>query len=111
MTYPINVLPRAQKDILDCYQWIAQYSGDAAERWYQAFLRAVEQLGHGPMSYALAPEAVRLAAPVRVFVFHDNPRRRYHGVFIVRDGAVHVLRVRGPGQGPLTEDELGIELP
>ncbi len=110
MIHPVNILPRAQKDVFDCYDWIAQFSAAAADRWYQAFLVAVEQVSHGPSSYPLVPEASRLAAPIRVFVFQDNPRRRYHGLFLVTDGEVQVLRVRGPGQGPLTEDELGIEI-
>ncbi len=111
MSYPVNILPRAQQDLHECFDWIAAFSEDAALRWYQAFLHGLARVSHGPLNYALIPEASRLRAPVRVFVFSTNPRRKYQGVFIVTDDEVQVLRVRGPGQAPLRADELGISIP
>jgi plasmid stabilization system protein ParE len=108
VSYVVNILPRAERDLYECHAWIASFSEDAARRWYTAFNESLDRVCRGPLSYALAPEAARLKAPIRVFVFFANSARRYHGLFVVQENEIQVLRVRGPGQPPVQSDEIGI---
>lgn len=61
-----------------------------------------------PESYPEAIEANDLDVDLRQFTFNTRNGQIYHGVFIVDDGDILILRIRGPGQSPLDSDELGL---
>ena len=103
------ILARAQQDVDDLYCWIAARSRDGAMRWYQAYHAAVMRMRETPESYALADENDEISdREIRQFSFKTRRGRTFRGVFTIVGDEVHVLRIRGPGQAPLTADELNL---
>ena len=53
-----------------------------------------------------APENSLTADTLREFSFKTRRGRSYRAVFTVVGDELRLLRIRGPGQAPLSEDEL-----
>jgi len=106
MTYVVRILGRAQADVDDVYLWLRRSSPTGAVAWYSAFLDRYTGLGENAMSCALAPEAARLGIELRQAFFKTRRGRSYRLLFVVTSGEVRVLRVRGPGQRPVSKRDL-----
>jgi plasmid stabilization system protein ParE len=108
MTFRVRLLPDAQRDAEEIYAWLWRQSVDGANRWYQAFLAAVHELGDDPLRHT----AVTLRRSKRHDLyqsFFKTPKgRKYRLVFSVNADLVTVLRVRGPGQAPLKGRDLPV---
>jgi hypothetical protein len=77
-----------------------------AARWYGAFLAAARDLSDSPERHALAPESEVLDRQVRQRFFKTRRGRTYRILFVVAADEVRVLRVRGPGQPPISAKDL-----
>lgn len=109
MTLRLVMLRRARLDVDQIYDWIAKKSRDGAERWYLAFRAGCQRIVEVPESFSLAAEFDEGdERAVREFLFKTRRGRTYRGLFIVVEDEVRVLRVRGPGQPPLTRDEIDL---
>lgn len=106
MTYRLKILPRAERDLQEMYDWIFDRSEAGAARWYAAFHDAASRLLSNPHAPARAPEDGLSDHPIRQFLFKTRRGRVYRAVYAVIDDEVRILRVRGPGQPDLTADEL-----
>ena len=106
MTYTVRSLPRAEFDAQSIYDWICERSADGGRSWWQALEETFARLRRNPGSYACAPEAGQGGADVRQILFKTRQGRFYRVLFIVVGTEVRILRIRGPGQPALTEDEL-----
>ncbi len=106
MNRSIRVSSRASADADSIYEWIAERSPTGATHWYQAFLHALQPLQHQAESYALAPEAERLAVDLRQTLFKTRKGRTYRALFLITDEIVHIVSVRGAGQDFVTVDEI-----
>jgi plasmid stabilization system protein ParE len=106
MSYRVRILPRAERDAQQIFNWIAERSPDGAVRWWDAFDTAVEKLAARPLGYGLAPEDELTDHKLQQFLFKTRRGRTYRGVFVVVDDEVRILRIRGPGQPPMEADEL-----
>jgi plasmid stabilization system protein ParE len=106
MTRRVTMLRRAQDDVDDIHRWIDQRSPDGAERWLAAFESAVARIQRAPLSCGLAPESGRFPSDVREVFFKTRRGRTYRLLFTVMGGEIRVLRVRGPGQRPVTRRDL-----
>ncbi len=106
MTFRLRILPRAEQDAQHIFDWLRTKSTDGAIRWWFAFDEAVHKLVDHPYGYGLAPETESVPYELRQFLFKTRRGRRYRGVFVVVGDEVRVLRIRGPGQRPLQQDEL-----
>lgn len=107
MTHRVVVLRRAHNDVRTILTWIAERSRSGAARWREAYEAALKRLTHNPDSYGLAEEDDNVPDhALRQFLFRTQRGLPYRGVFIIVDDEVRVLRIRGPGQAPLTLDEL-----
>ncbi len=102
----VTVLRRARRDIDHILEWIGKRSRPGAARWHAALQEAVAGLREDPTRFALAPESEDLGQPVRERLFKTRRGRVYRLLFLVVGSDVRILRVRGPGQAPLTEDEI-----
>lgn len=107
MTFSVRVLPKAADDAEHIFRWIAARSPAGAARWYEAFDAAVASLRTNALHHGFAPENSRLNAAVRETFFKTRRGRKYRLVFTVRESDVFVLRVRGPGQPPITKPMIG----
>jgi plasmid stabilization system protein ParE len=106
MPYTVRLLPRADFDAQQIYDWINERSPDGAMRWSQAFLDACEMLAHHPTSYGLAPEAQLIGRDIRHILFKTRRGRYYRALYTIVENEVRIVRVRGPGQATIQRDEL-----
>ena len=108
MPYRVRPLPRAQTDVDAILDWMIheRQSRQGAAAWLNAYDEATDRLTKDPESHAFAPERDQLSRDVRQFLFKTRRGRTYRGLFIIKDDEVLILRVRGPGQPPLRDDEL-----
>jgi plasmid stabilization system protein ParE len=110
MTREVDLTRRARRDVEEIYEWIAERSRDGANRWYAAFLQALEGLAANPEGKGLAPESREFDQEVRQAFFRTRKGRTYRAVFIIEGAQIHALAVRGPGQRLLRPEELSDSL-
>ena len=106
MAYTIRLLPRAEFDAQQIYDWIKERSPDGARHWWLAFEEACNRLEQHPLSHALAPEAERFGGDVRQILLGTRQGNCYRALYVVAGNEVRILRLRGPGQPDLIEDEM-----
>jgi plasmid stabilization system protein ParE len=106
MKRSVVIFRKAQSDIDRIRAWIQPHSAIGAQRWFEACAEAILSLQDSPLSYALAPESSQLGLQLRERFFKTASGRRYRILFVVAGNQVRVLRVRGPGQQPVTWDDL-----
>jgi hypothetical protein len=89
------------------FEWIAERSLQGALNWSNAMQAALGRLRTNPLGCARAEEADDISEyDLRQILFKTSRGRTYRIVFIVAGNQVHVLRIRGPGQAPLTDGDL-----
>lgn len=107
MSVRVVVQRQAARDAERIISWLRERSHDGAESWRIAYESAVLRLRRNPIGYGIAPDCEELGVlAVRQFLFKTRRGRVYRGLFVVDGSVVRVLRVRGPGQPPLTSDQL-----
>jgi plasmid stabilization system protein ParE len=107
--YRVVILRRADADTNAIYVWLAKRSVAGAGRWYRAFLNAAASLSNNPFRCGSAPESVAVGYDVRQHLFKTPRGRKYRLLYLVTGDEVRVLRIRGPGQAPVTGADLGSE--
>lgn len=106
MNLPVRIQRRAQADADDIYDWIAKRSPAGAVRWYSAFRAAAASLETEHERCARALESESVGYDVRQRFFKTRRGRTYRLLFTIVEGEVRILRIRGPGQAPVTRDDL-----
>lgn len=104
----LRILPRAERDVQHIFDYIQQRSEAGARHWWDAFQFAAGKLVENPERFGYAPENSLTQLPLRQFLFKTRRGRTYRGIFTVVEDEVRILRVRGPGQAPLENDELPV---
>jgi len=106
MTLEIRVLGRATADADHIYLWLHQRSPDGAAAWYAAYFNKLCELGDSKSASSIAPEAIALGVDLRQAFFKTRRGRSYRLLFLIAGNELRVLRVRGPGQRPVTRRDL-----
>jgi plasmid stabilization system protein ParE len=91
--YLVIILPSAERDIGEAYEWLAEQNMEAAIRWYNRLLKIVFSLDTFPERCPLAPENKFLKTEIRE-VFHGRRQHKYRILFTVSEGEVYILHVR-----------------
>ena len=104
--YRLAILPRAQSDVETIYLRIRDKSQLGAASWFGAFEQVLDRLANAPLQFPTAPESEALQRPLRNALFKSPRGRTYRAVFLIEEDAVYILRVRGPGQPPLENEEI-----
>ena len=91
--YQVIILPAAERDIGEAYEWLAGQDAEAAIRWYNRLLEVIFSLDTFPERCPHAPESEFLNSEIRE-IFHGRRRHKYRILFTVSEGEVHVLHVR-----------------
>ena len=102
--YRVIILPSAERDIGEAYEWIAEREPDAAVRWYNRLLETILSLDVFPERGPFAPESKFLNAEIRE-LFHGRRQHKYRILFTVTENEVHVLHVRHGARLALGESE------
>jgi plasmid stabilization system protein ParE len=106
MSYRVVTLRRAEADVRSIARWIAERSTQGAASWLDAYDGLLRFLAEQADSCAVAQENDDGAIPLKQALFRTRRGRTYRAVFTIVGNEVRILRVRGPGQPPLLEDEL-----
>jgi plasmid stabilization system protein ParE len=109
MSFSLRILPRAEKDAQHIFDYIADRSPEGALRWWDALQQAARKITENPERYGYALENSFSHFDLHQFLFKTLRGRTYRGIFVVVDGQIRVLRIRGPGQAPLDESEMPLE--
>jgi plasmid stabilization system protein ParE len=106
MKYRVLLFRRAQADVDRIRAWIASHSPDGARRWFDALEECILSLDQAPLTHAIAPEGGELRLALRERFFKTRSGNRYRVLYIVAGDEVRIVRIRGPGQPPVTWDDL-----
>ncbi len=104
MTYQVILTDRAARDLEEAYQWCAERAPETAVRWYNGFIEALESLGTNPERCQVALETRKFAVEIRQLLY--GRRQCYRALFLVREQAVIVLRIRHAARRDITPEEL-----
>jgi plasmid stabilization system protein ParE len=89
----VIILPMAERDIGEAYEWLAEQNAEAVVRWYNRLMEVIFSLNTFPERCPLAPENKFLRTEIRE-IFHDRRQYKYRILFTVSENEVHVLHVR-----------------
>ena len=91
--FQVIILPSAERDIGEAYEWLSGQDAEAAFRWYNRLLEVIFSLGMFPERCPLAPESEFLNLEIRE-ILHGRRQHKYRILFTAGEGDVHVLHVR-----------------
>jgi plasmid stabilization system protein ParE len=91
--HQVIILPSAERDIGEAYEWIAEQNAEAAVRWYNRLLEVICSLDVFPERAPLAPESKSFNREIRE-ILHGRRQHKYRILFTETENEVHVLHVR-----------------
>jgi plasmid stabilization system protein ParE len=103
--YRLIIQPPALDDLDQAYQWIKERSPEAAVRWFNDFVEALNSATKTPERCGLAPENSAVQPEIRQFL---SGRRSgvYRALFTITGNEVRVLHVRHAARRTMTAEEL-----
>jgi plasmid stabilization system protein ParE len=104
MSFRVVIARKAAREIEDQYEWLAERSRAAANRWRASLLAAVSSLEENPERCPEAPEAEWYGEGLRQ-ILHGERRRVHRVLFEIRGDVVVVLRVRHSAQDLLSPED------
>ena len=99
-------LRRAETDVRSITLWIAERSAQGASSWLDAYDELLRYLAEQADFRAVAQENDDCTLSLKQALFSTRRGRTYRAVFTIVGNEVRILRIRGPGQPPLADDEL-----
>ena len=109
MTFKVRELRKARVDKRQIFEWLHERSRPGAIAWLAAYDRLIERLKSHADGFSEANENADLEMDVKEAFFKTHRGRIYRALFVIEADEVFILRVRGPGQGPV--DDRDVELP
>jgi toxin ParE1/3/4 len=106
MSFTVRELPKAKQDKRNVFAWLNRHSPRGANAWLDAYDALLERLARNAESFSKAPESGDCALPVRQALFKTPRGRVDRVIFLIELSDVFVLRIRGPGQAPVTPEDL-----
>ena len=91
--YQVIILPSAERDIGEAYEWLVEQDAEAAIRWYNRLLEVIFSLDTFPERCPLAPESEFFNVEIRE-IFHGRRQHKYRILFTMRENEVYILHVR-----------------
>ena len=106
MTFTVHELPKAQWDKRDIVKWLVEKSPQGAAAWLDAYDQMVQRLEAAADTFPPAQESKEFDLIVKQILFKTRRGRVYRAVFHIDGAEVYILRVRGPGQAPIANDDV-----
>ncbi|REK07508.1 MAG: type II toxin-antitoxin system RelE/ParE family toxin [Planctomycetota bacterium] len=107
MRHRLVLTRRAEADLNQAYTWWSDNrSPEQAYRWYEGFLQALRLAAQGPDRHPLAAESFLFPYEIRQLNYGLGKTPTHRAVFVVRAGAVLVLRIRHLAQEALGEEDV-----
>ena len=91
MAYPVDVTPRAGRDLAHLYREIDAQQSDAALKWYRGFREAILSLEEQPNRCPVTPESDKFR-----HLLYGNKPHVYRAIYRVseKEKRVEVLHIR-----------------
>jgi plasmid stabilization system protein ParE len=105
MSFRVVITRKAAREIEHHYDWLAERSRAAADRWRDSLLAAVDSLEQSAEQCPEAPEAQWYGEELGQLL-HDKGRHVHRVLFEIRGDVVVVLRVRHSAQDLLGPEDL-----
>jgi plasmid stabilization system protein ParE len=106
MVYRVKLMPRAQKDVENLYQWVIRRAPHQGALWYEGLVETMKTLAQHPQRGSLAPESLELQAPVRQLLYGARPYRILYWIVKNEVQILHVRRGARKHAGPITTSAL-----
>jgi len=103
--YRLIIQPPAFDDLDEAYRWISGRAPEAAARWVNGFVEALDSLTASPERCGLAPENDAVEPEIRQFVY-GRRSGVYRVLFTVTGSEVRVLHIRHAARQTMTAEEL-----
>jgi len=104
MILKIVLTDRAARALDEAYLWYAERAPEAATRWYNGFLDALDKLTTNPERCTIAPESRKIGTEIRQILY--GRQRSYRALFIIREQTVIVLHIRHTARREASPEEL-----
>jgi plasmid stabilization system protein ParE len=98
MTHHVLLTDRAQHDVEQIVDWLAERSVAGASSWLEALEEAMASLATNPERFAAILAAEFPSHTVRQHVFKTKRGHRYWLVYYVSGPSVQIVHVYGAGQ-------------
>jgi plasmid stabilization system protein ParE len=105
MTFQVEILPIAEKQIDQAYSWYRERNPEFADRWFRGLMNSVATLQEKPLRCPLAIENDIFSEDVRQLLYGKS-KNIYRVLFAIQDTKVHILYIRHTAQAPLSLDEI-----
>jgi len=105
MSLPVNLTPRAERDVDHILSWLSERSPQGASAWWERWLEVLELLATADMPHSHAPENEDHAQEIFHVIFKTRRGRNYRAIYTISGSSVIVLHVRGPGQDIVPNDQ------
>jgi plasmid stabilization system protein ParE len=100
MSYTVIVMPAAQKEMDEAYEWLVSQTLQHAPPWYNGLLDSMYSLENSPARCPLAPESKDSPEEIRQLLYGDK-RHAYRILFCIRENRVLILHIRHTARNPL----------
>jgi plasmid stabilization system protein ParE len=107
--YRLILQPPALDDLDAAYRWIHERAPDAADRWFNGFVEALNTLTEFPDRWGLAPENDAVEPEVRQLLYGKRSGV-YRALFTLTGQEVRVLHIRHGARTTLTAEELAEDI-
>lgn len=103
--YRLIIQPPALDDLDEAYQWIREQAPEAAVRWFNGFVEALNTLTTFPDRCGRAPENDAVEAEVSQLLY-GRRSGVYRALFTITGQDVRVLHIRHAARQTMTAEEL-----
>ncbi|MBN2023869.1 MAG: type II toxin-antitoxin system RelE/ParE family toxin [Pirellulales bacterium] len=107
--YRLIIQPPAFDDLDEAYQWIREQAPEAAARWFNGFVEALNSLITSPERCGLAPENDAVEPEIRQLLY-GRRSGVYRALFTITRNEVHVLHIRHAARQTMTAEEFSNDL-
>ena len=91
--YQLIIQPNAMEELDAAYEWLRSRAPEAAAKWFNGFVAALEQLRTSPESFGSVLDVRGLPYPIRELLYGKR-QHKYRAFFTIVGDEVHVLHIR-----------------
>ena len=107
--FRLIIQPPALEDLDAAYQWIHDRAPQAAARWFNGFIEALNTLTESPSRCGLAPENDSVEPEIRQLLYSGRSSV-YRALFTITAREVRVLHVRHAARTTLSPEDLADDI-
>lgn len=89
MTYTVLLIPKAENDFLEAWQWYKKESPGLEQKFWAAIFQILTQVGNHPSRYSLAKDSIRVAFvkrfPYKVVFYTNEAMKQVEVIAIIHN--------------------------